>query len=211
MLTDDVSGPGAPVEATAAALARADSARAVVLVEGISDQMALETLAGRQERDLGAEGVVIVPIGGAHAAARYLARFGPEGAGVTVAGMCDAAELHCFRRGLAAAGFGSSRDRTELERWGFFVCDEDLEDELIRTLGVSAVERVIESEGEIRSLRALQKQPAQRERSVDLQVRRFLGSGSGRKIRYARLLVEALHDDDVPRPLDRLLEHVLSG
>ncbi len=70
---------------------------------------------------------------------------------------------------------------------------------------------MIESEGEIRSLRALQKQPAQRDRSVDLQVRRFLGSGSGRKIRYARLLVEALHHDDVPRPLDRLLEHVLSG
>ena len=74
-----VSGPDAPVEATAAALARSESARAVVLVEGISDQIALETLAGRQGRELAAEGIVIVPIGGAHAITRYLVRFGPSG------------------------------------------------------------------------------------------------------------------------------------
>ncbi len=42
-----------------------------MLVDGISDQMALETLAGHQERELAAEGTVIVPIGGAHAVTRY--------------------------------------------------------------------------------------------------------------------------------------------
>ena len=113
-----VSGPDAPVEATAAALARAESARAVVLVEGISDQMALETVASRHGRDLGAEGIVIVPIGGAHAVTRYLVRFGPEGAGLTIVGMCDAGEEHYFRRGLAAGGFGSSQNRIEMERLG---------------------------------------------------------------------------------------------
>ena len=50
------SGPGAPIEATAAALALADAARLVVLVEGISDQIAVETLATGFGRDLAAEG-----------------------------------------------------------------------------------------------------------------------------------------------------------
>jgi hypothetical protein len=35
-----------------------------------------------------------------------------------------------------------------------------------------------------------------------------MGSGGRRKIRYARLLVDALDLADVPRPLDRLLAHV---
>jgi hypothetical protein len=50
--------------ATAAALARAESAHAVVLVERISDQLALEILASRDGRDLGPKGIVIVPMGG---------------------------------------------------------------------------------------------------------------------------------------------------
>jgi hypothetical protein len=35
-----------------------------------------------------------------------------------------------------------------------------------------------------------------------------MGSGGRRKIRYARLLVEALDLARVPRPLDRVLAHV---
>ena len=74
-----VSGPEAATQATVMALARAAGARAVVLVEGVSDQIAVETLAGRRGRCLGAEGVTVVPVGGAHAIARYLRRFGPGG------------------------------------------------------------------------------------------------------------------------------------
>jgi hypothetical protein len=69
----------------------------------------------------------------------------------------------------------------------------------------------VEASGDLRSRRALQKQPAQRDRPAEDQVRRFLGSGSGRKLRYARLLVEALAPEQVPRPLDRLLAHVTAG
>src|SRR5258708_21338062 len=64
------------------------AARAVVLVEGISDQIAVETLAARRGRDLGAECVVVLPIGGAHVITRYLTQFGPAGAGLRLAGMC---------------------------------------------------------------------------------------------------------------------------
>jgi hypothetical protein len=60
----------------------------------------------------------------------------------------------------------------------------------------------------LRSFRTFQKQPAQRERGVDRQLRRFMGTHSGRKAQYARSLVERLDLDRVPRPLDRLLAHV---
>ena len=67
-----VHGPAAATEATAVALAKVAAAQAVVLVEGISDQIAVETLAARGGRDLGAEHVVVLPVGGAHAITRYL-------------------------------------------------------------------------------------------------------------------------------------------
>lgn len=185
--------------------------RVAVLVEGASDRAAVEALAAARGVDLHGCGVAVVSMGGATSIWRFLERFTREEPHVRLAGLCDAGEEGYFRRGLERVGLGTASDRAELEALGFFVCDEDLEDELIRTLGLPAVERVIESEGETRSLRALQKQPAQRDRSPELQVRRFFGSGSGRKIRYARLLVEALAPDQVPQPLDRLLAHVLAG
>ena len=53
--------------------------QAVVLVEGISDQCALEALAERRGRNLEAEGISVVPIGGAQSIGRFLNRFGPHG------------------------------------------------------------------------------------------------------------------------------------
>ena len=86
-----VSGPAASTEATARALAKVDNAVSVVLVEGISDQIALETAAVGRGRDLEVERVVIVPIGGAHAVDRFLTTFGPLGSGMRLAGLCDRA------------------------------------------------------------------------------------------------------------------------
>jgi hypothetical protein len=182
--------------------------RAVVLVEGVSDQFALEALAERRDRSLEAEGISVVPIGGAQSIGRFLKLFGPEGLDVTLAGLCDAGEERDFQRGLERAGFGSSLTRAEMESLGFYVCDADLEDELIRALGAASVERVVEAQGELGSFRTLQKQPAWQGRSTEEQLRRFMGSGGRRKIRYARLLVDALDLARVPRPLDLVLAHV---
>jgi len=182
--------------------------RAVVLVEGISDRIALETLAERRGRDLEAEGVSVVPIGGAQAVGRFLAELGPEGRNLRLAGLCDAGEERNFCRGLERAGLGSPVTRTEMERLGFYVCVADLEDELIRALGASAVEEVVEAQGDLRSFRTMQKQPAWHGRPHEEQLRRFMGSGGRRKIRYARLLVDALDLAQVPRPLERVLAHV---
>jgi hypothetical protein len=179
-----------------------------VLVEGVSDRLAVEALAARRGRDLVAEGVAVVAMGGAHSIGRFLDRFGPRGLDLRLAGLCDAGEEDDFRRALERAGLGPGLTRADMERLGFFVCVADLEDELIRSLGVAAVERVIEAQGGLGSFRTLQKQPAWRGRRPEEQLRRFMGSGGSRKIRYAALLVEALALDRIPRPLDRLLAHV---
>jgi hypothetical protein len=94
-----------------------------------------------------------------------------------------------------------------MESLGFYVCVEDLEDELIRSLGAASVEQVVDRQGELGSFRTLQRQPAQRGRTTEEQLRRFMGTRGGRKIEYARLLVDALDLTQVPRPLDRVLAH----
>jgi hypothetical protein len=182
--------------------------RAAVLVEGNSDRVALETLAERRGRDLVSDGVSVIPLNGAGNIRSALARYGPEGLGLTLAGLYDAGEEEWFRRALEDAGLGSGLGRPELERLGFFVCVADLEDELIRALGVEAVEAVVAAQGELRPYRTLQKQPAQRGRTTEAQLRRFLGTHSGRKAQYARALVEALDLERVPRPLDLVLARV---
>ncbi len=201
-------GPAAATEATARALAKAATAQAVVLVEGISDQMAVETLATRRGRDLEAEGVAVLPVGGAHAITRYLRQFGPDGAGLRVAGLCDLGEEDIVRRGLASAGIGSPGTRAGMERLGFYVCVEDLEDELIRAIGTAQVEALINSQGDLGSFRSLQRQPEWRGQRAGAQLRRFLGSGGTRKLRYARLLAGAMEIDKLPHPLDALLAAV---
>jgi hypothetical protein len=188
--------------------ADAFSARAVVLVEGISDQLAVEALARRLGRNLDAEGIFVVPMGGAQAIGRALDLFGPQGDDVRLAGLCDAAEEDDFRRGLERAGLGSHLTRADMERLGFYVCVADLEDELIRALGAASVEQIVDAQGDLGSFRTLQKQPAWQGRTTEAQLRRFMGSGGSRKIRYARLLVDALDLTQVPRPLDRVLAHV---
>jgi hypothetical protein len=203
-----VNGPAAATEATVRALAKVKDARAAVLVEGISDQIALETLAARRSLDLTRDGVVILPIGGASAVTRYLMQLGPDGADLRLAGLCDVGEEDIFRRGLTRARIGSPETRADIERLGFYVCVEDLEDELIRATGAARVEKVFGSQGDLGSFRSFQRQPEWRGRPVDDQMHRFLGSGASRKLRYARLLVESIEVDRVPRPLEGALASV---
>jgi len=175
----------------------------VVAVEGVSDQGALYTLAARAGRDLAGEGVLVVAMGGATNIGHFLDQYGPGGLGLPVAGLCDEGEQGAFRRALDRAGLG-----TDLEQQGFFVCVADLEDELIRAVGVAGVEAVIAAQGEERRYRTFLKQPAQQGRDSARQVRRFMGTHSGAKERYARALSEAAELSRVPQPLDRLLSWI---
>ncbi|HEX3528180.1 MAG TPA: TOPRIM nucleotidyl transferase/hydrolase domain-containing protein [Thermoanaerobaculia bacterium] len=187
-------------------------AHTAILVEGWSDQAALEALARRRDLDLRAEGIGVVPMGGITNVAKFADALGPRGLGLRLGGLCDAAEepyllRSLCRAGLAGAGAGDLT-RAEAEKLGFFVCDADLEDELIRALGTTAVERILAAEGELNSFRRFQDQPAQRGRETHAQLRRFIGTRARRKIRYGTLLVDALDLERVPRPLDLVLSHL---
>lgn len=205
LLDGFVHGPAAATEATARALAKVAAAETVVLVEGVSDQIAVETLAARCGRDFPAEHVVVLPTGGAHAFTRFLTQFGPAGTGLRLAGLCDIGEETVIRSGLARAGIGSPRTRADMERLGFYVCVEDLEDELIRAIGAARVEALIDSQGDSGSFRSLQRQPGWRSQPAAAQLRRFLGSGASRKLRYARLLAGTVDLDRLPHPLEAVL------
>lgn len=182
--------------------------KAVILVEGISDQIAVDALAECRGRNLRADGVAVVPIGGAQAIGRFLNLFGPRGLDLTLAGLCDAGEERHFARALERAGLATNGSRPEMESLGFYVCEPDLEAELIRAHGAEAVQEIAAVHGDLDAFRTLQKQPEWRGRPVEEQLRRWLGSGGRRKTRYARYLVEALQPDGVPRPLDLLLTRV---
>jgi hypothetical protein len=182
-----------------------DKSRAVVLVEGISDKVALETLATRRGRDLLAEDVAVVPIGGAQAIGRFLSVYRHEGSSARLAGLCDAGEERDFRLALERTGFGHDLKRADMERLGFYVCEADLEDELVRCLGADVVEEILAVHRKLVSFRTYQKQPAHRARSREEQLRGFLNNW---KIQFAAPLVDALDLGRVPRPLDRVLAHV---
>jgi hypothetical protein len=169
--------------------------RAVVLVEGTSDRLAVEALARRRGRDLEAEGVAIVPMGGYGNLPHFLGKYRP----LRLAGLYDVGEERHFLHALGC------QDRAELERAGFFACTRDLEDELTRAVGPDGMERVLAEQDELRAFRTYQKQPAHRARPLEEQLHGFMWN---RKQRYAVLLVEALDLERVPRPLDCVLAHV---
>ncbi len=146
-VTEAAGGSSAALMAAAARAREAPGSCTVVLVEGMSDQAAVQTLAARRGRDLPGENIFVVPMGGATNIAHFLAMFGPNGFGVRLAGLCDEAEEHDFRRGLERAGLGTGP--FDLATLGFFVCVADLEDELIRALGASTVERLVAEQGEL--------------------------------------------------------------
>jgi hypothetical protein len=153
---------------------------AVVLVEGVTDRIALEAVAARLGLDLA--GVEIVPIGGAQAIRRVAAQYEGE----HVVGLCDAREERWFRRVLGDATF---------------VCVDDLEDELIRALGVPRIEQVLAAHNDLETFRSFQGQLAWRGRPAEAQLRRWFHASSRRAGSYPPLLIEALEPDRIPRPL----------
>jgi hypothetical protein len=161
----------------------------VILVEGITDRIALEAVAAKLGLDLVANGIEIVPIGGAQAIRRAAAEYEGE----RVVGLCDAAEERYFRRVLGEAAY---------------VCVEDIEDELIRALAPTGVEEVIASQGELDSFRGFQNQLAWRGRPVSAQLHRWLRSAHQRNKRYPPLLIEALDPTRMPAPLAGVLAAV---
>lgn len=166
--------------------------RAVVFVEGESDRIAVERLARRRGRDLVAEGVAVVAVGGAHALERALGALEAE----RVAGLYDRGEEAAVRRALRRAGVTAD---------GFYACDPDLEGELVRALGPERMIRLVEARGQLAAFRIYQKQPEKRALALEAQLHGWLHNW---KVRYAEALVDALDLDRVPAPLLGVLTHV---
>ena len=166
--------------------------KAVVLVEGESDRIAVETLAARRGRDLAAEGVAVVAVGGAHALERALRTLEAE----RVAGLYDRGEETAVRRGL---------DRAGVTPRGFYACDPDLEGELVRALGPERTLQLVEERGQLAAFRTYQRQLEKRSLSLEAQLHGWLHNW---KVRYAAALVDALDLERVPPPLDGVLAYV---
>ncbi|KUL61175.1 hypothetical protein ADL28_15775 [Streptomyces violaceusniger] len=190
--------------------------RAAVLLEGPSDVAAVGALAASRGRNLAAEGVCVLSMGGAMSVGRFARLLGPSGLGLRLTGLCDEAERGYYARGLeranaaqpSAAQSNAAQPHAaqpDPAQQRIFVCAVDLEDELIRALGVTRVEELVRAEGDLRALQTFLRQPAQRGRSSQQQLRRFLGTKKGRKIHYGRVLAEALDPARMPAPLDGLL------
>ncbi|WP_151523396.1 ATP-dependent endonuclease [Serinicoccus kebangsaanensis] len=169
----------------------------VLLVEGRSDAAALRAAAVTTGTDL--SGTTILVLDGATNVARAAATI-PSSA--PVGALVDVAEQPMVRRRLTETG----RPEAPL-----FVCVDDLEDELIRALGAEQALAVVTQEEDLRAFRSLQHQAAWRDEPVERQLRRFLGSGSGRKSRYAASLAAATPVDRTAGPLLAALRWSVSG
>ena len=174
-----------------------------ILVEGDSDKAAVETLAPRYGIDLAADEIEVVSMGGAGNAGRCIAE--KAAAGRRVGGIYDEAEERFFARAL------NRQEGEDLSRQGFFACRRDLEDELVRALGVAAVTELLASRGELAGFRSFQNQDAHRADEAADQLRRFIGANGGRKRTYAAAMAETVPLEALPEPLEGLLGWIWSA
>ncbi|GAA4373979.1 TOPRIM nucleotidyl transferase/hydrolase domain-containing protein [Agromyces bauzanensis] len=180
-----------------------EASATLVLVEGESDRLAVEVVAVRVGVDLIAASATILPMNGVTNLHHHLAALARRPVRPRVVGLFDLGEAAYVRRAVMRAGLWP--EHADLAAVGFFACDPDLEGELIRALGVERVEELLAEHGELARFRSFQQQPAQRAKEVDVQLRRFMGTHSGRKARFAPILVAALEDSRIPAALSSLL------
>ena len=180
-------------------------ASTVVLVEGESDRRAVMALAGRLGHDLASAGAAVVAMDGVTNLRHHLAELDGRSTPPRLLGLYDVGEAATVARMLASAGRPDATSVADLEAEGFFACSLDLEDELIRAAGPSAIEAVLAARGDLERFRTFQRQPAQRDRPIEAQLHRFAGTAAGRKTWFAADVLEVLPLDHVPRGMARLL------
>lgn len=181
------------------------STRLVVLLEGPSDVAAVRALMANT--DITGEGVELVPLNGVTNIGRFLAELRQVHGDLDVVGMCDAAESHHVCRALVADGLPVA-DATDLPAYGFFVCEADLEDELLRALGPERAKAALEGAGLGGKLDALRQQAAWADRPLAEQLHRFCGSSAGRKELAAGILARDIEAKAIPEPIGMLLDRI---
>jgi len=173
-----------------------------LLVEGQSDLAALVTIAPRFGVDLEAEQITVTAIGGAGNFGRAIAE--AAALGHRVGGLYDEAEERFV------AGALNRQEGEDLTRQGFFACRPDLETELTRAIGIAEMTSLLEANGDLKTFRDFQNQPAHRDHEALEQARRFVSATGSRKARYAALMAESVPFEAVPEPLAGLLGWIWS-
>lgn len=182
----------------------------VVLLEGRSDVAALRAAAAVRGAPLEPHLVQLVDMGGATNIRRHVRAKLHPAYPATVLGLCDAGEAPFFLRALRAEGLPVDQP-DDMAEHGFHVCHDDLEDELIRALGVERVVGLLHELGLAEPFDIFCRQPAWRGRGVHRQLHRFVGTTSGRKEALAAAFASALEPALVPSPLARLLDQVAAA
>lgn len=182
--------------------------RKVVLLEGVSDIAALTAVAKTRTVDL--QHVRLVDLAGVTNVRRELSQLHRTSSDVEILGLCDAPETRFVEQALNEIG-RTVRDTSDLATYGFFICNADLEEELIRALGTDHTVAVIEQLGLDAKLATLRQQPAWQDRPLAEQLHRFCGVASGRKELLAGALAAALDPDEVPEPLEALLDRIAAA
>ena len=184
-----------------------DRAGTVVLLEGRSDVAAVRAVAAAYGLSDRVHRYRLIDMGGVTNIRRQLVAIRSRSAPVRVIGMCDAGEAHVFIRALQIDGDGPHPEAALAEH-GFYVCEADLEDELIRASGSARVVSLLGRLGLQARFAAFQRQPAWRGRPLPEQLHRFAGVASGRKPLLAGALAEGLAPDEVPAPLRQLIARI---
>lgn len=186
-----------------------------VLLEGASDVVAVQVLRGARGVAPEDEPCRLVPMDGATNIRRHLNVAVAQADRPRVVGLCDEREAPFFVRALNAhrAALGIEREVTlpRLPELGFQVCRRDLEDELMRALGVDGTLAVFEELGLLEAFEAFTRQVAWQGRPMWDQLRRFGTTTSGRKELFAGAFAAAVGVEATPAPLAALLASMPSG
>jgi predicted ATP-dependent endonuclease of OLD family len=177
-----------------------------MFVEGPSDRLAILSLAKKNNLSLDSLGVSVIALNGAGILTWFLKLFGPTGFQLPVCGICDLDHLSQWSKVLENLGLGKSLSRSEMEKIGFFVCDRDMEDELVKALGDAAVLQAIDENGDTQDWNVFCQQPNNKTLARAAQIRAFLAAK--RKVIYAPILVSKL-SATVPRPLQQVLDFAI--
>ena len=186
-----------------------DPTQTWVLVEGASDVAAVRALRAARGITPEDEPCILVDMGGATNIRRHLELASEQHPPPRVVGMCDEREAHYVVRALEAhrhaLGLTLTPTLETLPELGFQVCRRDLEDELLRALGVDGTRAVLDRLGLGSAFEAFTRQLAWQGRPVLDQLRRFGTTTSGRKELLAGALAAAVDIDSTPPPLAALL------
>jgi putative ATP-dependent endonuclease of OLD family len=117
------------------------TARALCIVEGVSDRLVLERVSLALGRDLDMAGVHVFELDGGDTFQTAYDLFGPDGFGLKIFGLADEDKRERWANAVGCAP-------AELEHRGFRVCSPDLEGLYLVSLGRARVAAILRDSGE---------------------------------------------------------------